>query len=64
MTDFFVKRINLNFHVFNLLNNDNYIVEATDGPNSSVYGQAHTYESAKGFYGRERWYNIGLAFTF
>lgn len=64
LTDFFVKRINLNFHIFNLLNNDKYIVEATDGPTSSQYGAAHTYESAKGFYGRERWYNVGIAFTF
>jgi len=64
LTDFFVKKINLNFHVFNLFNNDNYIVEATDGPTSSVYGAAHSYESAKGFFGRERWYNVGAAFTF
>ncbi|MCX6169638.1 MAG: TonB-dependent receptor [Ignavibacteriales bacterium] len=64
ITDFFVKKINLNFHVFNVFNNDKYIVEATDGPSSSIYGAAHTYESAKGFYGRERWYNVGVAFTF
>ncbi|MFA5805271.1 MAG: TonB-dependent receptor [Melioribacteraceae bacterium] len=63
ITDFFVKKINLNFHVFNLLNNNDYIVEATDGPTSSQYGQAHSYESAKGFFGRERWYNVGVAFT-
>ncbi|MBA4407661.1 hypothetical protein C0389_10330 [bacterium] len=64
LTDFFVKKINLNFHIFNLLNNNNYIVEATDGPSSSQYGQAHSYESAKGFFGRERWYNVGVAFNF
>lgn len=64
LTDFFVKKINLNFHIFNLLNKENYIVEATDGPTSSQYGQAHSYESARGFFGRERWYNVGVAFTF
>lgn len=64
MTDFFIKKVNLYFHVFNLLNNKDYIVEATDGPTSSKYGAAHSYESAKGFYGRERWFNVGLAFTF
>ena len=64
ISDFLIKRVNLNFHVFNLFNNNNYIVEATDGPSSSQYGQAHSYESAKGYFGRERWYNIGLAFNF
>ena len=64
LTDFFLKKINLNFHVFNLLNNDHYIVEATDGPTTSSYGAAHSYEQAKGYYGRERWYNVGIAFTF
>ncbi len=64
LTDFFVKKINLNFHVFNVFNNNDYIVEATDGPTSSIYGQAHSFESAKGYFGRERWYSAGLAFTF
>jgi hypothetical protein len=43
--------------VFNLLNNQNYILDALDGTN-------HVATTAKFFYGRERWYNLSLAFTF
>jgi hypothetical protein len=64
LTEFFVKKINVGFHVFNLLDNNDYIVEATDGPTTSSFGLAHSYEQAKGFYGRGRWYSVGLAFTF
>jgi len=56
-TDFFVKRINANFHVFNLLNNPNNIVYGRDGAD-------HTAATAKVFYGQDRWYNVALAFTF
>lgn len=43
LTDFFVKRVNLNFHVFNLLNNKNYIVDGQDGGTSSA---THTAQRA------------------
>ncbi len=61
LTDFFVKRINLNFHVFNLLNNKNYIVEAIDGGTNTTN---HVGSNAKVFYGRERWFNVGFGFNF
>jgi hypothetical protein len=64
LTDFFIQKINLNFHVFNLLDNNDYIVEATDGPTTSSFGLAHSYEQAKGFFGRGRWFSVGLALTF
>lgn len=56
-SDFFVKKANLYFHVFNLLNNKNYILDAQDGA-------SHAFNTAKFFYGRERWYNVQFAFTF
>jgi len=57
ISDFYLKKANLYFHVFNLLNNQNYILDALDGTN-------HVATTAKFFYGRERWYNLSLAFTF
>jgi len=59
LTDFFVKRVNLNFHIFNLLNNNSYIVDGQDGGTSSAN---HTAQFAKVFYGRERWFNVAFAF--
>ncbi len=56
-SEFFVKKANLNFHVFNLLNNKDYILDALDGA-------SHAFNTARFFYGRERWYNMQLAFTF
>lgn len=56
-SDFFVKKANLNFHVFNLLNSKDYIFDALDGT-------SHSFTTAKFFYGRERWYNVQFAFTF
>lgn len=61
LTDFFVKRVNLNFHIFNLLNNKNYIVDGQDGGASST---THTAQKALVFYGRERWFNVAFAFNF
>lgn len=57
LTDLFIKKINANFHVFNLFNNPNNIVYGRDGAD-------HTAATAKVFYGQDRWYNIALAFTF
>ena len=61
LTDFFVKKVNLNFHVFNLLNNGNYIVDGQDGGTSAAN---HTAQYARVFYGRERWFNVAFAFNF
>ena len=57
LTDFFVKKINLNFHVFNLFNNPNYIVYGRDGAD-------HTINTSRFFYGQDRWYSVATAFTF
>jgi outer membrane cobalamin receptor len=56
-TDFFFKRMNISFHLFNALNTINYIVQGTDG-------STHTSVSAEVFYGRSRWWNIGVLFDF
>ena len=56
-TDFFFKRMNISFHLFNALNTINYIVQGTDG-------STHTSVSAEVFYGRDRWWNIGVLFDF
>jgi len=64
LTDTWIKKINLNFHVFNLFNNNNYIVNATDGPNANSYGPAHSEINARVFYGRPRWINVGIALNF
>ncbi len=53
----FIEKINLGFHVFNLLNNEDYITDATDGAD-------HTGETARVFFGRERWYNISISLEF
>lgn len=60
-SDFFVQKANLYFHVFNVLNNKDYILDALDGGTSPT---THTFSTAKFFYGRERWYNVQVAFTF
>ncbi|PKL83214.1 MAG: hypothetical protein CVV24_06065 [Ignavibacteriae bacterium HGW-Ignavibacteriae-3] len=60
LTDFFVKRINLNFHVFNMLNNG-YIVDGQDGGTNSTN---HIAQNARVFYSRDRWYNVAFAFNF
>jgi hypothetical protein len=56
-TDFFFKRMNISFHLFNALNTINYIVQGTDG-------STHTRQTAEVFYGRARWWNIGVQFDF
>ena len=61
ISDFFLKKVNLNFHVFNALNNTNYILDALDGGTTET---THTFDKAKFFFGRERWVNVGFAFTF
>ncbi len=64
LTDFFVKRVNLNFHIFNMLNNS-YIVDGQDGGTSTTNPSLnHTAQLAKVFYSRERWYNVAFAFNF
>jgi hypothetical protein len=60
LTDFFIKKVNMNFHVFNLLNNRDYIVDAQDGGTNTTNHNATT---AKVFYGRERWFNLAFVFT-
>lgn len=57
LTDFMVKKVNLALHVFNLLDNKDYIVEAADGSD-------HSEAKAKVFYGRPQWWNVSLAVGF
>lgn len=61
ITDFMIKKITLNFHVFNLLDNTDYIVDALDGGTTPT---THNDTTAKVFYGRGRWYNVGFGFNF
>ncbi|MBU0473739.1 MAG: TonB-dependent receptor [Bacteroidetes bacterium] len=57
LSNLFVKRANVSFHIFNMFNNNNYIIDALDGAN-------HTSNSALVWYGRERWWSVNLALTF
>ncbi len=61
ISDFFVKRVNLNFHVFNALNNLDYIVDGQDGGTNA---NNHIAQNARVFFGRERWFNVAFAFHF
>lgn len=56
-TNFFAKKINLGIHVFNLFNNTDYIVDATDG-------SAHDSVTSTVYFGRERWVNLNIGFNF
>ncbi|MCF6268109.1 MAG: TonB-dependent receptor [Melioribacteraceae bacterium] len=51
-----IKRLSVNFHLFNLLN-ESYVVDAIDGVD-------HLEDSALLWYGRDRWWNVGLTFLF
>jgi iron complex outermembrane recepter protein len=66
LTDFMIKKVNLAFHMFNVLDNKDYIVEAQDAYyKSSITGTYdHTSECAAVFYGRPLWWNISLAVGF
>lgn len=55
--DFFVKKLRIGFGVFNLLNNKDYIIDATDGKD-------HLESNATVFYGRERNMNLSLSINF
>lgn len=57
LNNIFLKKIGLAFHLFNILNQNNYIIDAIDGAE-------HTATSALVWYGRERWWNLGVSFAF
>ena len=57
MTNFLIKKITLDFHVFNLLDYDYYMVDATDGT-------GHSEANATVWYGRPRWINLNLGISF
>ncbi|HRI46267.1 MAG TPA: TonB-dependent receptor [Ignavibacteriaceae bacterium] len=57
IVDSFFKRLSVGMHLFNALNNRNYITDATDGAN-------HDGRSARVFFGRERSWNLSLTFDF
>ena len=63
-TDFTIKRLGLTFHIFNLLNNTDYIVEAQDGGYNANSALNHAESTATVFYGRERWMNLQLQVGF
>lgn len=51
------KKISLGVNIFNILNQNDYIVDALDGIE-------HSENSALVWYGRERWLSVNLALTF
>lgn len=53
----FFKKLNIGLHIFNALNNKDYIVDGQDGLD-------HTANSALVFYGRNRWWNLSFSFDF
>jgi outer membrane receptor protein involved in Fe transport len=55
--DSFIKRMSVGLHLFNALDNRNYITDATDGTN-------HDARSARVFFGRERAWNLSFTFDF
>lgn len=55
--DFLVKKVKVGFTVFNLLNNDDYIIDGTDG-------SGHLESTATVYYGRERSMNLSLTVNF
>lgn len=57
LTNFFVKKINFDFHIFNLLDYKYYIQDATDGA-------GHLESTATVWYGRPQWINMNLGFNF
>jgi len=56
-TEMFFKKLNVGLHMFNALNNLDYIVNGQDGAD-------HTKNTARVFMGRDRWYNFSLTFDF
>jgi hypothetical protein len=57
LRNFFIKKITFDFHLFNILNRKNYIVDALDGLD-------HSANTALVWYGRERWWNMSFALNF
>jgi len=56
-TELFFRSANLSFHIFNLFNNNNYIIDAYDGVD-------HSAKSALVWYGRERWWSMNIEIEF
>ncbi|MFA6979141.1 MAG: TonB-dependent receptor [Ignavibacteriaceae bacterium] len=56
-TEMFFKKLNVGLHMFNALNNLDYIVDGQDGSD-------HSKNTALVFMGRSRWYNFSLTFDF
>jgi outer membrane receptor protein involved in Fe transport len=56
-TDFFFKKLSLALHIFNALDNLNYIVDAQDGSD-------HNSQTSRVFMGRDRWWNFSVGFEF
>lgn len=53
----FIKNIELTFHLFNVFNNTDFIIDAIDGAD-------HSENTSLVWYARERWWNVGLVVTF
>lgn len=56
-TDFIFKKLTVTGHLFNALNTIDYITDARDG-------NAHNAETARVWYGRDRWFNFSVQFDF
>jgi hypothetical protein len=52
-----VKSLKIGMHVFNFLDNKDYLLDAIDGADHSKY-------NALVWYGRERWWHLSFTFSF
>jgi outer membrane receptor protein involved in Fe transport len=57
LTDFFFEKLSIGLHVFNALNNLNYIVGGSDGSD-------HNAQTSRVWMGRGRWWNLSFSFDF
>jgi outer membrane receptor protein involved in Fe transport len=52
-----IKSLNIGMHVFNFLDNKDYLLDAIDG-------EGHSEQTALVWYGRERWWHLSFTFNF
>jgi hypothetical protein len=52
-----IKSLNIGMHVFNFLDNKDYLLDAIDG-------EGHSKQTALVWYGRERWWHLSFTFNF
>ncbi len=57
LNEYSIESLNIGFHVFNILDNKDYIIDAVDGA-------AHDAHSALVWFGRDRWWHTSLTLSF